>query len=103
MRDKVAYIFRSKARFLHVREIANIIGRLDGLSKKHDTDKLLTQVRNIVSWMKREGAIVKYSAGKQLRNSFWGSTNWIKDGDIVKGHEYDSKFVYKSKKESIVI
>lgn len=91
---KVAYAINAKNRFLHVREIAEY---LRSQEQSDDVEFYLEKVRTQTGVLKGEGAIVRFTEGKNLSHSFWGSPNWIKNGTILHGHEYAAELTAKDK------
>ncbi|MFH4968439.1 hypothetical protein V8G61_09565 [Gaetbulibacter sp. M240] len=91
---KFVFLLKVHNRFLHFREAAEMINQIEntGLEDTELASKLSSGTQNL----KSEGVIVKYQFDKNNKNSFWGRPNWLDDqGEIIKGHEYDEKYVYK--------
>ena len=86
-REKVTVIFKTENRFLHYREIINIIcGLIPGATK----ESLKNSISPALSFLKSEGVIVKVKYGDSNINSFWGSKNWLNsDGTVKPEYDYD--------------
>lgn len=90
-RDKVVAILKVENRFLHYREIADVISLV---MPDVDRDRLKNSISPSITFLKKEGAIVKVQDGPSLMNTFWGSKNWLdSNGKIKPGHEYKKDLV----------
>ncbi|MCD6013487.1 MAG: hypothetical protein K0Q79_3349 [Flavipsychrobacter sp.] len=90
-REKVRIVFKSENRFLHYREIIDII---IGLYPDQTKETLKNSISPALSFLKNEGVIVKKKEGESNINSFWGSKNWLNpDGSIKPEHMYDKSQV----------
>ena len=101
-RDKLTFVFRTENRFLHVREIAEI---LHNLEPKNDVKEILAKLSPAITFLKKEGAIVKVVVGKSHLNTFWGSKGWVNSDGLPKTvHMYDKNQINKTRKsEEITI
>lgn len=101
IKSKLAYVLKKENRFLHMRQIAQVLHRLEpDFSEK----EWITKLYPAIAELKKAGSIVKYSVGESNVNSFWGSKNWI-DGneEPKKDHKYDADQVRKFGAEEINI
>lgn len=90
-RKKVALVIKAEERFLHAREIAEIIFSIDGGSSAEDITK---KVSPALSSLGQKGTITKIKIGASNINSFWGSKNWLEaNGEVKPGHEYNKKYL----------
>lgn len=96
---KFAVILKHYNRFLHFREVADIINKLDDTDT--DTGVLTSRISTSVQSLK-EKQIFKYQAKGGHRNTFWGLRDWLnEDGTIKQGHEYNEDYMHKSDSESL--
>ncbi len=96
--NKVVFLIKNKQRFLHVREIANLLYEkepgIDNNAKKPLVRRLAT-ILNIAQGKKK---VVKFKVGSSNRNCFWGSIKWLDEsGEIKPEHKYDEKYFYIKK------
>ncbi len=101
-RDKLAYVFRKENRFLHVREIAETMHNLE---PRYDIKNILGKLSPAITFLRKQGTIVKVVVGKSHLNTFWGSKNWVNnDGSPKPQHMYDKNQINNSRKaEEITI
>lgn len=101
-RDKLTSIFRTENRFLHIREIAEI---MHSIEPKYSVKEFLAKLSPAITYLRKEGAIVKCVVGKSHLNTFWGSKNWVNaDGTPKAQHMYDENQINNSRKsEEITI
>ena len=87
MRDKVAFILKTENRFLNLKQIGEILHKLEPkVSVEDHIGKLYTPI----GVLKNEGKVFKYKLGSSNANSFWGSVNWVTGtGEIKEGYKYD--------------
>jgi hypothetical protein len=99
---QIAYIIKKENRFLHNNEIANAL-------KKHsnkDIDFLKKRVSSVLSTAKEEGEgnLVNIRVGSVLKNTFWGSKEWLDvNGYPKEEHMYDKSLVSVRKTKGINI
>lgn len=94
--DKYQFVLKTENRFLHFREAARIIIKLDG---KGDENSLTSVLTNGARRLKKSGVIIRKQHGNSNTSSFWGSPKWLnKDGSIKTEHEYDVKILEKNEK-----
>lgn len=96
---KIIWALKSKSRFLLISEIAEIIRDLE--DPMGDIKKYVDKVRPMLLPLKKEGVIEPFQVDHQNRNTFWGSPNWIENGKIKPGYEYDDRKVIKKTKMEI--
>ena len=86
-KNKLAYVLKKENRFLHIRQIAEVLHRLEPAFSEKDW---IAKLYPAISELKKAGAIVKFSIGESNVNSFWGSKNWVDaNGNPKKEHKYD--------------
>ena len=97
---KFGYLLQEHQRFLHFREAAELINKLEGGG--YDISELTGKISSGTHSLKKKGLIVKYSVGGKNINSFWGSPNWMDDNtEIKKGHELNTDYVRNSGEGSV--
>lgn len=80
VKDKIVVILENERRFLHIKEITEILLRLDfGNSKK--VDDYIKNVSPVLSSMAKNGdRISKVSADGNKKSTIWGLCGWIENG-----------------------
>lgn len=100
-RSKLALVLRKENRFLHIRQIAEI---LHGLEPAISAKDFVSKLYPAVAELKKQGTLVKYNVGGSNINSFWGSKNWLDgEGNPKPEHKYDEDQLTAFTKESIEI
>lgn len=100
IRDKVAFVLKSENKFLHIRQIADILHKLD---PKISIDEYTTKLYTPIGQLKKEGKVYKQNIGNSNANTFWGSVNWITGtGEIKSGHEFDENQLRHQRSKSEV-
>lgn len=100
-RKKIAYVLNREGRFLHVREIAKILHKLE---PKHSIEDLTKKISPAISSLGQAGTIVKIKSGKSNINTFWGSKSWLDDNNKPKeGREYDDSYTINASNSEIKI
>ena len=95
-REKLTFVFRAENRFLHVREIAEILNRLE---PRYNVKDIIAKLPGAITWFKKQGTLVKYQVDSSNLNVFWGSKNWIgADNKPKEQHMYDASKVNNSRK-----
>lgn len=99
---QIEYIIKTANRFLHNSEIRSII-KANSTKKKDQEDVFLKRrVSSVLSKAKDEenSSLINIRVGNSLRNTFWGSKDWLDENGVpLKDHMYDkSKVVSKSNK-----
>lgn len=101
MKNRVALVLKTENRFLHMRQIAEILHSLEPATSVKD---FVTKLYPAIAELKKAGSIVKFSVGDSNINSFWGSKNWLDvNGRLKKEHLYDEDQVRKFGSEEIQI
>ncbi len=99
--DKISFFFKKEGRFLHNRELAEMAHSRE---PNTETNEFVGKFSSILSRLKKEGHITSIQIGKSLRNTFWGNPKWLdNDGNVIKGHEINEKFVIDSNKKKVKI
>ncbi|MBS1771606.1 MAG: hypothetical protein JST82_02010 [Bacteroidetes bacterium] len=101
IRNKVAFVIKTEGHFLFVREIANIIHKLEG---KGTVEGVISQVSPTLSTLKGvpEYNLVNKKVGKSNALTVWGSKHWIDDkGEIISKYKYDENFFSNNGQEVI--
>ena len=99
LKGKVIYFFNKHKRFLHCREIADMM-----VEQEPNLKIKTSRVSQIVSNLKKDEDIklTRITVGSQLRNTFWGSENWLEEnGDPKPKHMYNQDYVHKEETEII--
>lgn len=86
-------VLKNKQRFMKVREIAEVIVR----DERGDVEDWVKKLSRNTRKLKEMGKIVKYQVGNARVNAFWGSSDWIVNGEIKEGFEYDPKALADTK------
>lgn len=90
--NKVLYFIKTKNRFLHFRELANLIGDVENLNAK-EIKKLSEKLSASCQTIKKNRTIVKFQAGAGNTSIFWGSPKWLDgDGKPLPEHDIDRNF-----------
>ena len=87
--QKFLGVLKKNQRFMKVREIAKEIVSVEGGNEDDLVPKLSRRTRKLRELNK----IVKYQVGNSRANVFWGSPNWLENGEIKKDFEYDPKAI----------
>ena len=91
--NKVLYFIKAKNRFLHFRELANLIGDAENLNPK-EIKKLSEKLSASCQAIKKNRTIVKFQAGAGNTSIFWGSPKWLdSNGKPLPEHDIDRNFV----------
>ncbi len=89
----VTDLFKSEARFLHVREIADLLED-QGYDVGDHKDFCNKRLSPLLSRLKREKIVVNYSVGGKNTNTFWGSPKWLDaQGKPKDGHGHNHKYI----------
>ncbi len=89
---KFAYFLKKEQRFLHFREVAEMIAHKEGL--REDPATISSKLSSATQSSKKSGSIVKYQEGNQNRNSFWGIPSWLdENGKIKPGREFNPDYL----------
>lgn len=92
---KFVYFLDKLNRFVHFREIAEMI--IDEEGKEYNVSELASTLSSSTQSLKKKGLLVKFQAGRDNRNTFWGKKNWLTtDGKIKPGFEFNDKYLYTS-------
>jgi hypothetical protein len=74
-----------KGHFVHSREIADILALQVKIEDRASFGKKLSV---LLASLKRQGKLITYSSGSNLKSVFWGLPIWInQNSEIVKGKE----------------
>ena len=98
---QIAYIIKKEDRFLHNSEITDII--------KNYSDKdmgfLRRRISAVLSHAKQEGGnLVNIRIGTAIRNTFWGSKEWLDaNGHPLKDHMYNKSLIAVKRTKGISI
>lgn len=92
LRDKFLYFLNKEGRFLHLREVADLIRRAEGLSEE-STHVLPEKISHRIAPLKK-GAIKKIQIGNQNRNTYWGKKEWLdENGNARHGREHNPAYL----------
>lgn len=85
--EKIVFILKTKNKFLKIKEIAEEIIKYESSNK--NTDVVISNIRGSLYALRDENVIVIYILNKQLKNTYYGSPNWLDEhGNIKAGHEF---------------
>lgn len=99
--DKIAFFLNKEKRFLHSRELQQMI---DDHEPGLDKATLQRRVSSALARLKKEKSAVNYKAGKTNHSVFWGSPNWLdEDGKPKKGHEFNADYLNEKKGQKRII
>lgn len=80
VKEKIVVILKIERRFLHVKEIAEILLQLD-LDESKKVDDYIKNVSPVLSTMAKNGdRINKVSEGGNKKSTIWGLQDWIENG-----------------------
>ena len=100
---KVASILVAENRFMHIREIANIIGQLEPDLKSETLAKDIS-VALFAAKKDRDTTLTSITIGNMLVDSFWGSKNWLDEKGIPKPkHMYNKDQLSENRKQKRVL
>jgi hypothetical protein len=101
MKLKMSHALKKAGRFLHIREIAEILHQYEPeITEKEFIGKLYPAIAEL----KKSNTIVKFSVDSTNFNTFWGSKNWLDGtGKIKEGYEFDKKQIRNNKSDVIEI
>ncbi|ASS49345.1 MAG: hypothetical protein A3D31_03525 [Candidatus Fluviicola riflensis] len=89
---KFLYFIDKCQRFVHIREVANMIVETEGKNPYPDISLLSQRISSSTSEEKKSLASIK--VGTSTRNIFWGHKDWLNaDGSIKRGFEYNESEV----------
>ena len=87
MRDKIKFILKTESKFLHLRQIGQILHKLE---PKTSIEDHIARCYTPMGQLKKENTVYKFSVGSANVNTFWGSVNWVSGtGEIKEGYKYD--------------
>jgi hypothetical protein len=97
-RNKVMFIIKKENRFVHSREISEILKKIE------PTDEDLTRKVSVaLSYFRQKNAISKIKIGNSNINTFWGSDKWLDENkNPKKEHTYNEKYLLKSSNDNIL-
>lgn len=97
-REKITYFLQKEQRFMHNREMSEIVHSLEpGL----DTKVIMQKIASVLSRLKNDRVITNIQIGTSRRNTFWGANEWIDaNRNILKGHEINRTYLYEKNKVS---
>jgi hypothetical protein len=88
---KFLYLLKTKKKFLHFRQAAELIIQLEG---KGDIKEWTSKLSTGTGQLKQNDTIVKFQASASNQDTFWGSPKWLNDdGTIKEGFEFDEKYL----------
>lgn len=94
-KDKVAYAIEAQARFVHVKEIGEFLHSVEkGVSP---VEYYIEKAKVQTGLLKNEGKIIRHQEGNNVANSFWGKPEWKKGDVILRGYEFDPKYLILKK------
>lgn len=98
---QIEYIIKTQNRFLHNNEIADIIKKYSN----KDIEFLKRRISAVLSNAKEEGGnLVSIRIGTAIRNSFWGSKEWLDtNGEPLEDHMYDKSLLAMRRTKGINI
>lgn len=98
-RNKVMFVIKTENRFVHSREIADILSKVES-----NNEDLTRKVSASLSFLRQHDMIVKIKAGNSNINSFWGSKKWLDEkGNPLSGYSYNEEYVIKSSNDIMEI
>lgn len=99
LKTKVKYFIQKERRFLHNRELIDLI------QTRESNLKLKTrQVSTVLSKLKSINKIVSYKFDANNKNCFWGAPSWLdSEGKIKPEHKYNEDYLFEAGREEIVI
>lgn len=83
---KFVYFLRKEQRFMHLREVADLIGDQENLSAE-EVNELPSKISQAIAGLKKSGELAKYKVGIANRYTFWGKKEWL-DGPNTPKEQY---------------
>jgi hypothetical protein len=101
MKEKLVYVLEKENRFIRTRQIAAYLHRME---PRISEDEFMNKIYPPLALLKRSGAVVNRTIGKNNANTFWGNKQWVDaKGNIRKDFMYDKEqleFFGNEKKEA---
>lgn len=98
-RQKVIAILKAENRFLHKRQIVEIVRSLE---PKSVSDEEADSIASAVYALKNADLITSYSVEGSNINTFWGSKQWLDaDGAIKPEYKYDEEQLSYNRAEKL--
>lgn len=98
-RNKVMFVIKQEDRFIHAREIAEILNKIEP-----NEEDVIKKVSAALSLLKQKELIVKIKINNANVNTFWGSKKWLDENEIpINGHNYNKEYITKSSEKIIEI
>lgn len=95
--QKFLGVLKKYQRFMKVREIAREIVAVYG----GEEDDVVAQLSRRTKKLKEIGKIVKYQVGVSRTQVFWGSPNWLEDGEIKKDYMYNEDSLNEGRRSAL--
>lgn len=93
--DKIAYFINREKRFLHSREMQEMLNEKEPVLDKPTLQK---RVSSALNRLRGEGIAVGVKVGKTNHGVFWGSPNWLdENGNPKKEYQYNKNYLVESK------
>jgi hypothetical protein len=97
LRGKFQYLLKREQRFLHFREVADLIVKIDGSGK---VGEIVAGLSSATIALKKSGQIVKYQPTNRNRETFWGISKWFDESGKVKPeNEINEQYLLSSSKD----
>lgn len=100
-RGKIAFFIKKERRFLHNREIGDLVHeREPGIT----VDEFVKRFAGVLWRLKNENQLINVQINNSKRSTFWGVKEWLdEDGNIKPEHEINKKYLIGSKKKKLEI
>lgn len=97
---KITYLLKREQRFLHNREMAQMIAKIE---PEINIGELVKRFSSVLSSMKAKKQIVNIVVNNNNRNTFWGVKKWLdEDGNPKPEHMYNEEYITVTKEGKII-
>ena len=101
MKLKMSHILKREGKFLHIRQIADILHKYE---PETTSKEFITKLYPAIAELKKKGTIVKFAVDNSNMNTFWGSKNWVDaNGNVKDEFMFDKEQIKSAKSEVIEI
>jgi len=103
LRQKFLYFLKKLKRFVHLREIADLIIKAEG-KDPNMASSIASQIGAKILILKQKGEIVKFQETTNNLYAYWGSKNWMDEkGKIKSGYEYNDEYPKKTRIKNVAL
>ena len=85
-KEAILIVLKDKQRFVKSRAFAEKMAEINGVPY----ESAYKRISPTLSGLRKKGLIRKVQIGTEIRNTFWGSNNWVdQEGNIIKDYIYE--------------